>query len=417
MGINMSKILMVNYRYFVSGGPEKYMFNIKSVFEQKGHTVIPFSVKNTKNIETEYKKYFVQPIGGENVVYFNEYKKTPQAVLKMLSRSFYSPEVKRALEYEIDIEKPDTVYILHHVNKLSPSIIRAAKNSGKKVVVRLSDFFLMCPRFDFLREGDVCENCLQGSLISAVHHNCVQNSKAASLIRVMSMKFHRLIRIYDLVDYFVTPSLFLRSKLIEFGFDEKKVIHIPTFIDSSKIEAKYTHDNYILYLGRLNKEKGVEYAIKAMRYIKDKALVLKVAGQASDGELENIKNIIVAKNIHNVELLGFRSGKELDTLISNAKFIVVPSIWYDNMPNVLLEAFAHGKPAIASNFGSLPEVVEDGVNGLLFEPKNELDLAEKIDLLNSNNQLIQEYGKNARSKAEKYYNSELHYEKLRRILL
>lgn len=412
----MSKILMVNYRYFVSGGPEKYMFNIKDVFEQRGHKVIPFSVKSSKNIETDYKKYFVTPIGGENVVYFNEYKKTPQTVLKMLSRSFYSPEVKKALKYEIDMESPDTVYILHHVNKLSPSVIKAAKEAGKKVVVRLSDFFLMCPRFDFLRDGDVCENCLQGSLMSAVHHNCVQNSKTASLIRAMSMKFHRLIKIYDLVDYFVTPSLFLRSKLIEFGFDEKKVIHIPTFIDSSNIQANYTHDNYILYLGRLNKEKGVEYAVKAMSHLKDKSLVLKVVGQASDGELKNIKDIIALNNIKNVELLGFKSGKELEMLITKAKFIVVPSIWYDNMPNVLLEAFAHGKPAIASNFGSLPEVVENKVNGLLVEPKNELDLAEKIDFLSSNNQLIIEYGKKAREKAEKYYNSELHYERLSKIL-
>ncbi|MBC8062652.1 MAG: glycosyltransferase family 4 protein [Clostridiaceae bacterium] len=413
----MSKILLINYRYFVSGGPEKYMFNIKKVFEQRGHSVVPFSVTSDKNIETEYKKYFVKPIGGQNAVYFNEYKKTPQTVFKMLSRSFYSPEVKRALEYEIDMEKPDAIYILHHINKLSPSVIRAAKNSGKKVVVRLSDFFLMCPRFDFLREGNVCENCLQGSLVNAIHYNCVQNSKVASIIRVMSMQFHRIIKIYDLVDYFVAPSAFLRLKLIEFGFDEKKVIHIPTFIDTSKIDAKYAHDSYILYLGRLNKEKGVEYAIKAMKYIEDKSLILKVVGEASDGEMENIQNIITSNNLNNVELLGFKSGKDLDLLISNAKFLVVPSIWYDNMPNVLLEAFAHGKPAIASNFGSLPEVVDDGINGLLFEPKNALDLADKINLLNSNSELIIEYGKNAREKAEKYYNSDLHYKKLSEVLL
>ncbi|MHB8062202.1 MAG: glycosyltransferase family 4 protein [Ruminiclostridium sp.] len=413
----MSKILIANYRYFISGGPEKYMFNIKNVFEQKGHKVVPFSVKSNKNVATEYKKYFVRPIGGENAVYFNEYKKSPQTVFKMLSRSFYSPEVKKALEYEIDMEKPDAIYILHHVNKLSPSVIRAAKNSGKKVIVRLSDFFLMCPRFDFLREGNVCESCMQGSLINAVHHNCVQNSKVASIIRVMSMKFHRLIKIYDSVDYFVSPSTFLRSKLIEFGFDEEKIIHIPTFIDASKIEAKYTNENYILYLGRLNKEKGVEYAIKAMKYIEDKSLILKVAGEASDGELKNIQNIISSNNVDNVELLGFKSGKELDSLISNTKFIVVPSIWYDNMPNVLLEAFAYGKPAIASNFGSLPEVVDDEINGLLFRPKDELDLANKINLLNSNREQIIEYGKNARNKVEKYYNSELHYKKLSEVLL
>jgi len=413
----MSKILLVNYRYFISGGPEKYMFNIKRLFEQKGHKVIPFSTRNVQNIDTEYKKYFVKPIGGENVVYFNEYKKNPSTVLKLLSRSFYSPEVRKAMEYEIAMENPDTVYILHHVNKLSPSVIRAAKNSGKKVVVRLSDFFLMCPRFDFLREGNVCEDCLRGSLINAVRHNCVQNSKMASLIRIASMQYHRLIKIYDEVDCFVAPSAFLKSKLIEFGFDPKKVIHIPTFVDTAAITPNYTHDNYILYLGRLNKEKGVEYAVRAMGHVRDKTLNLKVVGEASDGETNHLKKIISDEKISNVEFLGFKSGNELERLISNAKFIVVPSIWYDNMPNVLLEAFAYGKPAIVSNFGSLPEVVDDGKNGLLFEPKNVLDLADKIDQLSSDSERIIQFGKNARRKAEEQFNSELHYNRLKEVLL
>ncbi len=412
----MSKILLVNYRYFVSGGPEKYMFNIKKVFEQKGHNVVPFSVKNNKNVETEYKKYFVNPIGGENVVYFNEYKKTPKNIIKMLSRSFYSPEVKRALEYEIHNEKPDAIYILHHVNKMSPSVISAAKKSGKKVIVRLSDFFLMCPRFDFLCNGDVCEKCLKGSLFNGIKNNCVQDSKAASLIRVLSMQFHRIIKIYDQVDYFVSPSAFLRKKLIEFGFDERKVIHIPTFIDTSVIRESYSNENYILYLGRLNKEKGVEYLVRAMEKVEDKSLRLKIVGDASDGEIQNIQNIINEKSITNVDLVGFKSGKELENMYSKAKFIVVPSIWYDNMPNVLLEAFAYGKPAIVSDFGSLPEVVDDKVNGLLFRLKDVEDLAKKINFLNSRDDLIVEYGKNARQKAEQYYNSELHYKKLSEIL-
>jgi len=109
----MSRILMVNYRYFISGGPERYMFNIKNIFEQKGHKVIPFSVRNAKNVDTAYKKYFVKPIGGENTAYFNEYKKSPKTVLSLLSRSFYSLEVKKAMEREMAFEKPDVVYILH----------------------------------------------------------------------------------------------------------------------------------------------------------------------------------------------------------------------------------------------------------------------------------------------------------------
>lgn len=410
------KILIVNYRYFISGGPEKYMFNVQKLLESKGYITIPFSVKNKRNIETEYSRYFVPSIGGEDLVYYKEYKKTPKTIFQMIGRSFYSIEVKKALQTAIRNEKVDAVYILHHVNKLSPSVISAAKQEGKRVVVRLSDFFLFCPRFDFLSNGEICERCLKGSLINGIKYNCVQNSKIASIVRVASMYFHRLIKIYDKVDYFVTPSLFLKNKLIEFGFNQNKVVHIPTFINSENIKPNYSNQNYILYLGRLNKEKGVEYAIRAMEYVIDKTLKLKIVGAASDNELKNIEDIIRTKQLKNIEILGFKTGNEFNEIIKNSKFTIVPSIWYDNMPNVILEAFAFGKPVIATNLGSLPELVENNINGLLFEPKDVLGLAEKINYLNSNNDLVALYGKNARKKVEEQYNSNIHYERLSNLL-
>lgn len=410
------RISLVNYRYFLSGGPEKYMFSIKKAFEAMGHSVIPFSVRSDKNVETEYSKYFVAPIGGENKTYFNEYKLNLKTTIQLLDRTFYSNVVKKALKKQIRNESIDTVYILHHINKLSPSVIAAAKEEGKRVVVRLSDFFLLCPKFDFLKNGDVCEACLKGSLLNGIKNNCVQNSKIASCIRVASMYFHRMIKIYNKVDYFVTPSLLLKNKLIEQGFNPEKIFNIPTFIDSSSITPNYNHQNYILYLGRLNREKGVEYVIRAMEDVEDKSLVLKVVGESSDDELKNIKQIIQSKNLSNVELLGFKTGDELYRLINEAKFTVVPSIWYDNMPNVILEAFAHGKPVIASNIGSLPEVVDDNVNGLLFKVKNSHDLADKINYLNRNQDRIVTYGKNAREKVEKVYNMQNHYNQLAKLL-
>lgn len=410
------KILIVNYRFFISGGPEKYMFNVMNLFKSYGNDVIPFSVASSKNVQTPYSRYFVKPIGGEELVYYNQYKKDIKTIMQMLNRSFYSVEVEKNLRKIIRNEKIDTVYILHHVNKLSPSVIAAAKKENKRVVVRLSDFFLLCPRFDFLRSGEICEKCLSGSLFNAVKHNCVQNSKGASIVRVCSMLYHRLIKIYDKVDYFVTPSLFLKNKLIEFGFDQKKIVHIPTFIDCQGIAPDYRNQNYILYIGRLNKEKGVEYAIRAMEHVNDRSMVLKVVGDSSDNELLHIKKIMDDKKIKNVELTGFKTGAELNDLIRNSKFTIAPSIWYDNMPNVILEAFAHGKPVIASDLGSLPEVVDDHKTGLLFKPKDCKQLAEKINYLNSNEDLIISYGKNARIKAESEYNSKLHYERLSKIL-
>ena len=144
------KILLVNYRYFISGGPEKYMFNIKKMLEEHGHEVIPFSIMSNKNVETSYSKYFVEPIGSRDAVYFDEVKKTTKSIWQMITRGIYSLEVKKAIQKEILEEKPDLVYIIHFVNKLSPSVITGAKKLGVPVVLRLSDYFLLCPRFDFL---------------------------------------------------------------------------------------------------------------------------------------------------------------------------------------------------------------------------------------------------------------------------
>ena len=166
------RILIVNYRYFISGGPEKYMFNIKKMLEDNGHEVIPFSIHSNKNVETEYSKYFVEPIGGRDTTYFDEVKKTPKSIWQLLTRSIYSREVEKALKKEINDVKPDLVYIIHFVNKLSPSVITGANKMGIPVVLRLSDYFLLCPRFDFMYEKKVCEECLSKGYKSCIKKRC-----------------------------------------------------------------------------------------------------------------------------------------------------------------------------------------------------------------------------------------------------
>ena len=195
------------------------MFNIKKMLEDNGHEVIPFSIHSNKNVETEYSKYFVEPIGSRDATYFEDCKKTPRVIWQMLSRSIYSVEVEKAIRKEIAEVKPDLVYIIHFVNKLSPSVIRGAKKMGKPVVLRLSDYFLLCPRFDFMYEKKPCEECLLKGYRTCIQRRCVKGSLFASMVRVFSMKIHSLLNIYKDVDAFITPSEFLKNKLVENGFD------------------------------------------------------------------------------------------------------------------------------------------------------------------------------------------------------
>lgn len=403
------RILIVNYRYIISGGPEKYMFNITRLLEEHGHEVIPFSIHSNKNVETPYAKYFVEPIGSRDAVYFDEVKKTPKSIIQLFSRSVYSPEVKKAIQKEINDVKPDLVYIIHFVNKLSPSVITGAKAMGIPVVLRLSDYFLLCPRFDFMYQKKVCEDCLSKGYGTCIKRRCVKGSLSASLIRVFSMKFHNLIKVYDKVDAFITPSEFLKKKLVNNHFQEDKIHCIPTFTTSKSIVGEQKVGSYGLYFGRITEEKGVETVIKAYEKMPDKSL--KIMGDDNTEEGIRLKKYVEEHKLGNIEFLGFKSGAELEQIIKDARFTLIPSIWYDNLPNTALESFQYSKPVIASNIGSLPELVQDGVNGYLFEAGNAEDLQKKIEMLDRD-ETIRSMGANSRSRLENRFSPESHYNAL-----
>lgn len=406
------RILLVNYRYFISGGPEKYMFNIKKMLEDNGHEVIPFSIHSNKNVETEYSKYFVEPIGGRDATYFDEVKKTPKSIWQMLTRSIYSIEVEKAIKKEIRDIKPDLVYIIHFVNKLSPSVITGAKKMGVPVVLRLSDYFLLCPRFDFMYQKKVCEDCLTRGYRSCIKKRCVKGSLFASAIRVFSMKFHNFIHVYRGVDAFITPSEFLKKKLVANGFDEKKIICIPTFTASKSEVGKPQIGVYGLYFGRITEEKGVETIIKAYEQLP--GYELKIMGDDTTEEAKRLKAYVEKRKIKNVEFLGFKSGIELENVIKGARFTLIPSIWYDNLPNTALESFQYSKPVIASNIGSLPELVVDGVNGFLFEAGNDKALVETIKKFDDDESVVN-MGAESRKRLETRFAPQTHYEVLMKV--
>ena len=403
------KILLVNYRYFISGGPEKYMFNITKKLEQEGHEVIPFSIKSNKNEETKYEKYFAEPIGGKDAVYYEDCKKNLKTIIQMLSRSIYSFQTKKAIKKIIKDVNPDIVYILHFVNKLSPSVIKGAKEMKKPVVLRLSDYFLLCPKFDFLKDGKICEECLEKGYGSCIKKRCVKNSFFASIVRVFSMKVHKFIKIYDNVDVMITPTKYLKEKLQKNGFDKNKICYVPTFSNEKEGNTNKIGD-YGLYFGRISEEKGVKYVVKAYEKL-DQNHKLKIMGDDTTEEARKIKQYIEEKHITNVELLGFKEGIELETIIKNSKFVLVPSIWYENLPNTILEAFSYAKPVIATNIGSLTETIEDGKNGFLFEIGNVEQLKEKI-LKMDNDDLVRKIGENNVETLRENYSLDKHYKNL-----
>ncbi|MDZ7261182.1 MAG: glycosyltransferase family 4 protein, partial [candidate division KSB1 bacterium] len=168
--------------------------------------------------------------------------------------------------------------------------------------------------------------------------------------------------------------------------------------------------HYFVYFGRLSGEKGVLTLLKALKHISNRSVKLWIVGEGP--EKEKLQRFAVENKLNQVQFLGLKVGEELKSLVANAMFVVVPSEWYENSPLVIYEAFALGKPVIGSNLGGIPELIDPGQNGWLFEARNEEDLAEKIDYFLHHPATIREFGKHARQKAEACFSPEGHYQKM-----
>lgn len=410
------RIIVANYRYFITGGPEKYMFKFMEAAEKRGIEVIPFSVNNPQNEKTPYSRYFAKPRSKQ--LMYSDTKKSLGNLLGMVRATVWNYDAENRLRRLIRDTKPDAVYILHEVNHLSPSIIRAAKKEGVRVIHRISDFFMFCPKYDFLCENEICEACLHGNYKKAIKKRCVKGSKIGTLLRVFAMKVYKWTKVFDDVDYFVCTCEFSKGKLIDGGIPGSKITCIPTFIDATKIIPCYEHDNYFLFLGRMAHQKGTIYAIEAMKYLKDTDYVLKITGSITESEEDQaiLKYIQDNQLEDKVVFTGFKYGKELEELISRATCIVCPAIWYENMPNTVIEAYAYGKPVIATDIGSLSEIVDDGVTGYLFPMKSAKEMSIQMRKLAESETIIDFLGRNARMKCEQVYNEKSHMNAILKIL-
>jgi glycosyltransferase involved in cell wall biosynthesis len=215
------------------------------------------------------------------------------------------------------------------------------------------------------------------------------------------------------IDAIVCPSKFLHDKMVEAGYNRDRLHHVPSFIDHAQYTPSTTPGSYVLYFGRISREKGVDVLVDAFARLRSSSSIrLIIVGLGSRESLRALREKIQTAQLPNVQLQDPMSGETLFTTIRNAACVVVPSICYENMPQVVLESYAHGKPVIASNLGSLPEVVEDRVTGSLFQAGNADDLAEKIGSLASDKERLRRMGQAALEKVRSGHSPEIHYQAL-----
>ena len=393
------KILQINKYFYRKGGADTVFFNTIKLLEDHGHTVIPFSLQHDKNELSQYDHYFVNypELSASSLI--NRLIHIPSF--------FYNREAARKLEELIRIEKPDVAHIHLMFNSLSISILPVLRKYNIPTVMSVHDYRLVCPAYTFTDgNGNYCERCKDKHYYHCITNRCSKKNLINSTMLCMDSYLRSFF--FPPIQHlskFIFVSKFSMNKHIQIDSRfQKKATCLYNFTPS--IENKpQKKGNYLFFFGRISEEKGIPTLLKAICKLPD--VKLKLAGTGP--LLDSLK----AQCPPNAEFLGFKQGKELQSLIHGASFVIVPSEWYENNPMTIIESYTIGTPVIGSDIAGIPELIDEGDTGFTFKPKSPEDLRSVISkALNINEERYEEMVKNCRAFAETNFSETEHYKKL-----
>jgi glycosyltransferase involved in cell wall biosynthesis len=383
------KILVLHNYYQQSGGEDVVLEQEKSLLESRGNQVQVLALAN-ESISSRRDQF------------------------KTALNTIYSPASKARVAAEIGSFKPDVVHVHNFFPLLSPSVYYACRNAGIPVVQTLHNFRLVCPNAMLFRQGKPCELCLDkvvpwpGAL-----HACYRGSRAASMLVASMLSVHRFWGTWNSnVEAYIALTQFSREKLIAGGLPADRLFLKPNFIfpDPGKRDGRNgseTNDGYALFVGRLAPEKGITTLLSAWNRVEG-SKELKIVGTGPLEESLRVSHV----SSSGVEFLGQQTPESVLKYMNSAKFLVLPSEWYEGFPRVIVEAFAKGLPVLASRLGSMAELVEDQRTGILFRPGDTQDLAEKIEWMFTHPVQLAQMSEAARREFEGKYTADRNYKML-----
>ena len=355
------KILMVNKFLYSRGGAENYMLRLGDCLASLGHEVRYFGMYDEKNT-----------VGNDDNLYTSNMDFHTKSIGRFLYpfKIIYSLEAKKKIGKVLDSFKPDIVHMNNINFQITPSIIGEVKKRNIPLVQTVHDYQMICPNHLLynLSKESICEKCITGSKFNCAKYSCIHGSKVKSIIGSIEAILYSVLKTYKNVDKYICPSYFLENKLLESGDTFKgRTCTLHNFIEKATVSKKQDEE-YIAFAGRISKEKGIEILAQAAKMLPDIKFV--VAGTGPDED--------ILKGIENVHMTGFLTGEKLEEVISGAKALLVPSIWYENCPLSILEAHSMGTPVITMARGGMAELVKDNVNGILFSEPDAESLAAAI---------------------------------------
>jgi len=365
------KILQINKFFHPQGGADRHFLDLINLLAQNKHQIVVFSTESNKNINNQYSRKY-----SAYWPKYNDYSQQGKFGLKKIIQFFYNYEAVRKLKQLLKKEKNIDLAHIHNIyHHLTPVILKILKKHKIPVIMTLHDYKLICPNYNLFNQGQICEKCKDGSYWQCWKNKCIQNSASKSLLTSLEAYFQKTFFPYSkLVDKFIAPSYFIKNKFIEFKFPNKNIEVIHNFVQIPETKKEdQEKENYFLYAGRLHQTKGVDKIIKLIPKL-DKDLSFYIVGDGP--ERKNLQAISSELGVADkIKFLGYFGPQEKDKmfdLIQKAKFVIVPSIWYENCSIGILQALALGKIVIAHNLGGNSELIQNNYNGYLYKNKSEL---------------------------------------------
>jgi len=369
---------------------------------QAGYQIIDFSMQHDENMPSEWSDFFVH-----NVDYHGSHSVWDK--LQASKDFIYNSRACEKFNTLLLQEKPDIVHFHNIYHQLTPALIGIAKRFGCKTVLTAHDYKIVCPSYTMLRDGKVCDACLTGSVFNAYRHRCQQGERGKSLLLSLEGLWQKIAKNYAMLDVIVAPSEFMRQTLRR-KLPKSRIDVIVNGIDTEATAPGADAGDYLLYIGRLSREKGVATLAEAHQKMQE-SMPLKIAGQ---GPLYDELRAHYAKP----EFLGYQQqGEALNTLIRHARAVIVPSEYYENCSMSVLEAMAFGRPVVGSDIGGIPEQIRDGLDGRLFTPGDIDALTHILDELVRHPQQAREMGSSARQRLINKYSLSHHMQALQALYL
>lgn len=358
---------MINKFLYPNGGSETYIFKLGNQLQQMGHEVQYFGMEHEGRVVGNRVNAYTS-----NMDFHNGSK-----LSKLLYpiKTIYSTEARCKIRLVLDDFQPDACHLNNFNYQLTPSIILEIKKWSEqtghpcKIVLTAHDHQLVCP--NHLCNNPIthenCSKCLGGHYFNCTKDKCIHGSTVKSLIGTAEAYFWKMMDVYRFVDTIICCSNYLKTKLDTYPTLAARTIAMHNFVDSVHNEPAERKD-YVLYFGRFSQEKGIKTLIEVCRKLPEIPFVF-----AGSGPLEGM-----LKDVSNIRNVGFQTGDALKTLISEACFTVHPSEVYENCPFSVMESQLYGTPVLGAQIGGIPELIEEGSTGEMFESGNAEQLAEKI---------------------------------------